>query len=46
MSIILALATVKLGPSWFAEVPGSCCLSFWKVCIETGGQRSGGVGGW
>lgn len=38
MRIILALATVNLGPSWFAEVPGSCCLCFsWKVCTETGG---------
>lgn len=47
MSIILALATVNLGPVWFAEVSGSCCLCFsWKVCTETGGQRRAGVGGW
>lgn len=38
--LILALATVNVGPVWLAEVSGSCCLCFsWKVCTGTGGQE-------
>lgn len=38
--LILALATVNVGPIWLAEVSGSCCLCFsWKVCTGTGGQE-------